>query len=71
MEPTKPYSLSTAARRCGFLKQMIIYAFRNKCMTITRRKGGSKVFRIKWLAWQTAEWGPRASGVPLGPSPMD
>ena len=49
MEPTKYYSLSAAARVCGLLKQMIIYAYRNKCTTITRRKGGSKVFRIERL----------------------
>ena len=49
MEPTKYYSLSAAARDCGLLKQMIVYAYRNRCMTIARRKGGSKVFRIEWL----------------------
>ena len=49
MEPAKYYSLLAAARGCGILKQMIIYAYRNRCMTITRRKGGSKVFRIEWL----------------------
>ena len=49
MEPTKYYFLS-AARDCGFLKQMIVYAYRNRCTRITRRKGGSKVFRIEWLA---------------------
>ena len=49
MEPTKYYSLSAAARGCGLLKQMIIYAYRNRCMTIARQKGGSKVFRIEWL----------------------
>ena len=35
MEPTKYYSLSAAARGCGILKQTIIYAYRNRCMTIT------------------------------------
>ena len=55
MEPTKYYSLSAAARGCGLLKETIVYAYRNRCMTITRRKGGSKVFRIEWLAWRTAE----------------
>ena len=50
MEPTKYYSLLAAARGCGLFKQMIVYACRNGCMTITRRKGGSKVFRIEWLA---------------------
>ena len=49
MEPTKYCSLSAAARGCGLLKQMIVYAYRNRCTTITRRKGGSKVFRIEWL----------------------
>ena len=50
MEPTKFYSLSAAARDCGFLKQMIVYAYRNRYTRIARRKGGSKVFRIEWLA---------------------
>ena len=50
MEPTKYYSLLTAARDCGLFKQMIIYAYRNRKTRIVRRKGGFKVFRIKWLA---------------------
>ena len=33
MEPTKYYSLSAAARGCGLLKQMIVYAYRNRCTT--------------------------------------
>ena len=49
MEPTKYYSLA-AARRCWLLKQMMVYAYRNRCTRIARRKGGSKVFRIEWLA---------------------
>ena len=36
MEPTKYYSLSAAARRCGFLKQTIVYAYRNRCTRIAR-----------------------------------
>ena len=36
MEPTKYYSLSAAARDCGVSKQMIAYAYRNRCTTITR-----------------------------------
>ena len=50
MEPTKYYSLSAAARGCGLLKQTMVYAYRNRCMRIARRKGGPKVFRIEWLA---------------------
>ena len=49
MEPTKYFTLSTAARGCGILKQTIVYAHRNRCMRIARRKGGYKVFRIEWL----------------------
>ena len=49
MEPTKYYSLSAAARDCGLLKQTIVYAYRNRCTRIARRKSGSKVFRIEWL----------------------
>ena len=49
MEPTKYSSLSAAARDCGLLKQMIVYAYRNRKTRIVRRKGGFKVFRIEWL----------------------
>ena len=49
MEPTKYYSLLAAARGCGILKQMIVYAYRNRCTRIARRKGGYKVFRTEWL----------------------
>ena len=49
MESTKYYSLSAAARGCGLLKQMIVYAYRNRCTRIARRKGGSKVFIVEWL----------------------
>ena len=49
MEPIKYYSLSAAARGCGLLKQTIVYAYRNRCTRIVRRKDGSKVFRIEWL----------------------
>ena len=50
MEPTKYYSLSAAARGYGLLKQTMVYAYRNRCIRIARRKAGSKVFRIEWLA---------------------
>ena len=50
MEPTKHYSLSAAARGCGLLKQMMVYAYRNRCTRIARQKGGSKVFKVEWLA---------------------
>ena len=49
MKPTKYYFLSAAARGCGLLKQMIVYAYRNRCTRIARRKGGFKVFKIEWL----------------------
>ena len=48
MEPTKYYSLPAAARGCGVSKQMIVYAYKNRCMRIARQKGRSKVFRIEW-----------------------
>ena len=38
MEPTKYYSLSAAARGCGLLKQMMVYAKRNRCTRIASRK---------------------------------
>ena len=49
MEATKYYSLSAAARGCGILEQTIVYAYRNRCTRIARRKGGYKVFRIEWF----------------------
>ena len=49
VEPTKYYSLSAAVRGCGILKQTMVYAYRNRCTRIAKRKGGSKVFRIEWL----------------------
>ena len=49
IEPTKYYSLLAAVRGCGILKQMIIYAYRNRCTRIARRKGRSKAFKIEWL----------------------
>ena len=49
MEPTKYHSLSATERGSGILKQTIIYAYRNRCLRIARRKSGSKVFRIEWL----------------------
>ena len=42
MEPTKCYALSAAARDCWLFKQMIVYAYRNRCTRIVRRKGGLK-----------------------------
>ena len=50
MEPTKYHSLSAAARGCGLLKQTMVYAYRNGRTRVARRKGGTKVFRIEWLA---------------------
>ena len=47
MEPTKYYSLSATAKGCGVSKQMIIYAYRNRCTRIVRKKGGTKEFRIE------------------------
>ena len=49
MEPTKYYSLSTAAGSCGLIKHTMVYAYRNRCTRIARRKGGPKEFRIEWL----------------------
>ena len=48
-ELTKYYSLSAAAKGCGVSKQTIVYAYRNRCTRIVRRKGGTKEFRIEWL----------------------
>ena len=38
MEPSKYHSLSAAARDCELLKQMMVYACRNRCTRIARRK---------------------------------
>ena len=46
MEPTKYYSLLAAVRDCGLLKQMIIYAYRNRCMRIVRRKVDLRCFEL-------------------------
>ena len=47
--PIKYYSTSAAAKHCGVTKQTLDYAHRNRCMSIVRRKGGVKEFRITWL----------------------
>ena len=39
MGPNKYLSLLAASRGCGILKQMIIYAYRNRCKRIAKRKG--------------------------------
>ena len=49
MEPTKYHTLSAAVIDTRIPKQTIIYAYRNGKTRIARRKGGSKVFHIKWL----------------------
>ena len=49
MEPTKYYLLSAAARGCGILKETIVYAYKNRCTKIVRRKGGQKTFKIELL----------------------
>ena len=49
MEPTKYYSLSAAAKGCGILKETFVYAYKNRCTKIVRRKGGQKTFKIEWL----------------------
>ena len=48
MEPTKYHPIG-CLRGCGILKQMIVYAYRNRCTRIAMRKGGYKVFKIEWL----------------------
>ena len=50
MEPTKYYSLSAAARGCGLLKQMIIYAYRNRSTRIVGDKAGSRCVKLSgWI----------------------
>ena len=45
MEPTKYYSLSAAARGCGILNETIVYAYKNRCTKIVRRKVGQKLLK--------------------------
>ena len=45
-----PIIYSAAAKDCGIAKQTLDYTYRNMCTRISRRKGGVKEFRIKWLA---------------------
>ena len=52
MEPTKYYSLWAAAKGCGLLKQMIIYAYRNRCTRINRRKVGSRCLKLSGWLWE-------------------
>ena len=49
MEPTKLESLKDAATFMGVSKPTLTYAYEHKRPFITRRKGGAKVFFIKWL----------------------
>ena len=49
MEPKRYECLSDVANDIKVLKQTFIYAYKNKRNFITRRKGGAKVFYIKWL----------------------
>ena len=41
-DPIKYYSTSAAAGHCGVTKQMLDYAYRNRCMRTVRRKEESK-----------------------------
>ena len=49
MEPARYESLTDAAKNIGVAKQTLIYAHKNKRPSITKRKGGIKVFHIEWL----------------------
>ena len=56
MEPTKYYSQSAAVRGCGILKQMIVYAYRNRCTKIARRKGGLRCLGLSgWINLTSGE----------------
>ena len=49
MELKRYECLSDAANGIKVSKQTLIYAHENKMPLINRRKGGAKVFYIKWL----------------------
>ena len=49
MEPRKYESLTDTANNIKVPRETLIYAYENRNTLITRRKGGVKVFYIKWL----------------------
>ena len=49
MEPVKFESLDVAATLMAVSKQTLTYAHKHKRLFTTERKGGDKVFFIKWL----------------------
>ena len=49
MEPSTFKSLSEASMFIGVSRQTLTYADKHKKPLITKRKGGAKVFFIKWL----------------------
>ena len=49
MEPRKYERLKDATNDMEVSKETLIYAYKNRRLLITRRKGGVKVFYIKWL----------------------
>ena len=49
MKPMKFYSLASTSREMGVSMPVIYYAHKNRRSKITRRKGGLKIFYIKWL----------------------
>ena len=51
LEPTKYYSLSATSRGCGLLKQMMVYAYRNRCTRIARRKGKEELRFLGLSGW--------------------
>ena len=48
-EPNRYECLSDAANDIKVSRQTLMYAHNNKIPLVTRRKGGAKVFYIKWL----------------------
>ena len=49
MESNRYECLSDAANDIKVSNQTLVYAYENKRPLITRRKGGAKIFYIKWL----------------------
>ena len=49
MEPKKFYSLASVSREIGVSMPAVYYARKNKRSKMMRRKGGLKIFYIKWL----------------------
>ena len=64
MEPTKYYSLSAAAGGCGVSKQMMVYAYRNRCIRMLGVKEDLRILGLSdWLCPPARRWINLTSGL--------